>query len=155
MISGSQTKHIFFFTFLFYLIFFKFNFRGRVSRLLVISCLFVHLFFVSFHLSQTVFRMVYCFKVVLPSVLPTATRPIFFVSNSISVKDFSRNTAGRVYRSITKIGYGKMYRVEESSPAHHSLCLSTFSFYSVTSFQDFSGITAGRLLKFGTNIEYD
>ena len=115
MISGSQTKHIFFFTFLFYLIFFKFNFRGRTSRLLVISCLFVHPFFLSLHLSQTVFRRVYCFTVVLPSVLPTATHPIFFVSYSISVKDFSRNTAGRVYRSITKIGYYKMYRVKESS----------------------------------------
>ena len=83
----------------------------------------------------------------------------FFFSNIFFFfcQRVSGTTAPRILKFGTHIGYNYLYRVRQNQHPHfyHSLYLSIFLFLQFFFFfQRFSGTTAPRILKYGTNIGY-
>ena len=101
----------------------------------------------------------------LKFILPFFFLPfsLFSISQSnvthreICVKGFSGTTAPRIFKFDTNIGYYYVLCKRESILMLTFHVLVHFSFSPVTLFfvKDFSGTTAIRILKFGTNIGYD
>ena len=73
------------------------------------------------------------------------------------VKDFAGTAEPRILKFGTNVGYNLLYCVRENQPppAYHSLYLSFPFLLREICVKDFSGTTAPRILKFGTNVGYD
>ena len=94
----------------------------------------------------------------------------FFVHFSFSpikpfVTEFLAHITARVFKFCIHLERGQVYCGKENQDAVINFCLLfPFSFFSISHsnvvhreicVKDFSGITAPRILKFGTNVGYD
>ena len=91
--------------------------------------------------------------------------PFIFLSNQISVTDFSASMRARVFKFLIHLESGQVYCGTENQDAEIYLDqLFTFFLFSISHsnvihreicVKDFSGTTVPRILKFGTNIGYN
>ena len=79
----------------------------------------------------------------------------------ISVTDFTASMRAKVFKFCIHLEHGQAYCGKENQDAEINFCLFPFFFFSISHsnvihreicVEDFSGTTAPRILKFGTNV---